>query len=275
MDKPCPVLRRAPPAAVHCWKVFAKRLGCEADDEPQVGAGPLALRMAGWLASCLRALGKPGGCSRHSTWHAFALLTHTEPRLPPVAAFAQLPTACCTALPLGPPWMQASALLGDSLQRLHSLAVGQEHQQLWFMHPPSILVGAGTGRAARALRLAPACLPQTAQLGHHLFSWRRLPHMQPGQERAPSASPIETQACPVPDVALPLPAAPGLQTAAVVLVARKERGLVPAWPTPLQQLTGLKEDLHPEASPAHSMPAGGGRICHTWWLTGVDLFDGL
>lgn len=31
---------------------------------------------------------------------------------------------------------------------------------------------------------------------------------------------------------------------------------MPAWPTPLQQLTGFKEDLHPEASPAHSAHAG-------------------
>ncbi|KAL4426696.1 hypothetical protein ABPG77_004752 [Micractinium sp. CCAP 211/92] len=90
-------------SAVHCWEVFAERLGCDVHDENQV-----------------------------------------------------------------------SALLGDSLQRLHSLALGQEHQHLWFTHPPSILA------------------------------------------------------------------------AAVVLVGRKERGLVPAWPTPLQQLTGYKEDLHPE-----------------------------
>ncbi|KAL4458727.1 hypothetical protein ABPG75_013592 [Micractinium tetrahymenae] len=73
---------------------------------------------------------------------------------------------------------QVSALLADSLQRLHRLALGQEHQQLCFTHAPSI------------------------------------------------------------------------QAAAVLLVARKERGLVPAWPTPLQQLTGFKEDLHPQFSEA-------------------------
>lgn len=43
---------------------------------------------------------------------------------------------------------------------------------------------------------------------------------------------------------------PSIQAAAALTVARQERGVVPYWPTVLQQLTGFQEGVHPEFSAA-------------------------
>ena len=148
---------------------------------------------------------------------------------------------------------QTEALLGDSFSRLHQLAF----EDAYTTYPPSILVRVAAWPGSKGGVLCAWEQPGAAS-GLH------------GEERAsrlPIAAPASQPASQPHTLASVLLAC--LQAAAAVYLGRKQRGMVPFWPSVLRRLTGYHEQLHPEVGSEGGTLALPACVAAAWLCTAL------